>query len=80
VQQKTLRHLSKYLSSWDAAISDANQLIAGKKAEIRQLKTAIRRIERLKQRGVPYPGKLEPGTVEASVGESKTEARRLRQE
>jgi hypothetical protein len=75
VQENSIRQLSKSLSGWELAIYDANQMILEAKEKVRQLKIALRRLERLKANGVPYPK-----SVEAGAGEPKTEKpRRLHQ-
>jgi len=62
------RHSSKATSPWDAAIKDAEQMIAEAKKRIAILRNAIRGFETLRDEGHPWPGTFESseGTYEST--------------
>jgi hypothetical protein len=63
------------VNPWQQAILDAEQLIQHYKYKIQKLRGAVVGFKEMRDQEVPWPG-----TVEAGVGEPKTETRRLHQE
>ena len=55
VQVNSLRHMSNSVNAWDAAIADAQALIEQEKGKVRALRQAIKKFERLRNRGVAFP-------------------------
>ena len=56
VQRKSVRQRSNSENPWDFAIADATRLIAEKKSKIKALRRSIKTFERLRDKGVAYPG------------------------
>jgi hypothetical protein len=69
------RHHAKSVNRWDRAIADAENMIVQAESKIKQMRRAIKAFQVMRDSGEPWPG-----TVEASVGEPKTETRRSHQE
>jgi hypothetical protein len=62
------RHDVKSVNRWDQAIADAENMIVQAESKIKQMRRAIKAFQVMRDSGEPWPG-----TVEAGMGEPKTE-------